>query len=650
MRLSAGAGAATGPPIVRHRSSSLFTGGVIVFLGLVGILGMHGRGIFRRPLVRVAYNHFPPYLDEGPHGIPVGFAADIFAQAARQAKVDIQWVKIEGSADQAFSEGKADLYPLMTVTPERESRFYMSAPWWENQFALITTRGREIHDAAGATGKVIATRAGVIQALSVRLYPGARLIEMGTMEEMEEALCDKRVDGFFSDMRLLQALLMQRTTGCAGQTLYAVSVPDSRLFLGTGSTKAAAFANDRIFREIAKLALDGTLSRTAANFGIFMPYDTARLKRVVDAERHENQMAWGLVATLVILFLSVIQTNMVRRSRRVAEAAQAEAREMQDRFSEFMKHTPTIAFIKNEHRKVVYSNEEFWDRQGAVANWSLSGGEEGSIGQKLCLRDEEVLEFGRTVEVTETLDDPAGISRHFLVLKFPFQGGAGTRLLGGIGLDVTARLKAEKELEYQAKSDLLTGLPNRRSFMQVLETALAKGYPRKERIAVGFIDLDGFKRVNDSMGHEAGDDLLKLVAARLNQVGRESGIIARLGGDEFTFFLAEGFPNEIERTTTAMLRAFNAPFRVGGREIVISASFGVSLFPDHGNTATQLLRNADAAMYLAKQNGKGRIEFWSGPRGVEENIAEETDWGALSASHPLALALNGATDVSLRPL
>jgi diguanylate cyclase (GGDEF)-like protein len=633
MRFSAGTGAATDPP-TRRRLSPLFAGGVIAFLGLIGFLGMHGWGIFRRPLVRVAYNHFPPYIDLGPNGVPVGFAAEIFAEAARQAKVDIQWVEIEGSADQAFSEGKADLYPLMTVTPERETRFYMSAPWWENQFALISTKGREIQNAAGATGKVIATRAGVIQALSARLYPGARFIEMGTMEEMEAALCNKRVDGFFSDMRLLEAQLMQRATGCADQALYAASVPGSRLFLGTGSTKAAAFANDRIFREIAKLALDGTLSRAAANFGIFTPYDTARLKRVVDAERHEVQMAWGLLATLVVLILSVIQTNMVRRSRRVAEAAQAEAREMQDRFSEFMKHSPTIAFIKNEHREVVYSNEEFWFRGGAFANRSLSDGEMGSIGQKLCLRDEEVLDFGRTVEVTETLHDPDGISRHFLVLKFPFQGGGGLRLLGGIGLDVTARRQAEKELEYQAKCDLLTGLPNRRSFTQALEMALAEGYLRKERIAVGFIDLDGFKRVNDSMGHEAGDDLLKLVAARLNQVGQESDVIARLGGDEFTFFLTEVFPNEIQRTTTAMLRAFDAPFRIGGRDIVISASFGVSLFPDHGSTATQLLRNADSAMYLAKQNGKARIEFWSGPRDV------------LSASHPLARALNGDTDVS----
>jgi diguanylate cyclase (GGDEF)-like protein len=640
MRVSVATQPAMHQPVMRFWRICLFTCSVILILALVGVSGMRGWGIFRRPSVRVAYNHFPPYLDNGPHGTPVGFAAEMLTQAARRAKIDIRWVEIKGSADQAFSEGKADLYPLMTVTPERESRFYMSAPWWENQFALISTRGREIRDAAGAGEKVIATRTGVIQTLSLQLYPGARFVEMATLQEMEEALCDRGIDGFFSDTRLLQAQLLERTTGCAGQPLYAVSVPGSRLFLGTGSTKAAASINDRIFREIAKLALDGTLSRSAASFGIFAPYDTARLKRVVDAERREARLAWGLAVTLLILILSVIQTNIVRRSRRIAEAAQAEAKQMQDRFNEFMEHTPAITFIKNEHRRVIYSNEEFWCRREAIATTGLPAGaaeSTGGISQQLFRGDEEVLESGHGVEVTETLRAPDGTNRHFLVLKFPFRGAAGIRLLGGVALDVTARILAEKELEHQAQSDLLTGLPNRRSFMVALGIALEKGYVRNERIGVGFIDLDGFKRVNDSMGHEAGDDLLKLVAARLKTICGDSDIIARLGGDEFTFFLGERFPNGIKQATTAMLRALDEPFQIGGREITISASVGVSMFPDHGSTARQLLRNADSAMYLAKRNGKGRIEFWSGRHDVQPQ-ASERDLSALSASHPLVHA------------
>jgi diguanylate cyclase (GGDEF)-like protein len=127
------------------------------------------------------------------------------------------------------------------------------------------------------------------------------------------------------------------------------------------------------------------------------------------------------------------------------------------------------------------------------------------------------------------------------------------------------------------------------------------------------------------MGHDVGDDLLKQVAARLKHACRESDMVARLGGDEFTFFLAEVFPNAVHQTARAMLNALEKPFSIGGREIVISASIGVSLFPDHGSTAMQLLRNADYAMYLAKRNGKGRIQFWSPLQDAPDQSAEERE-------------------------
>jgi diguanylate cyclase (GGDEF)-like protein len=625
MTVSAGSGSSEDSQRVWFRRYWLFAVGAILLLCLAAFSGIRHWDFFHRPLVRVAYNRFPPYVDVGPHGVPVGFAVETLTQAARRARVDIRWVEIPGSAEDAFFAGKADLYPLMTVTPERQSQLHMSPPWWENQFALISTSGAEIQDAAAANGKAIATRAGIIKTLSLRLFPGARFVEMTTLQEMEAALCAKRTDGFLSDVRLLQTQLLQRTAGCEGQALYALSVPDSRLALGTASTKAAASANDRIFREIAKLALDGTLSRTAAAWGIFAPFDTARLKQVVDAEANETILTRVLIATLFVLTLSLIQTNMVRRSKRVAESAQADAKEMQDRFNEFMKHTPTITFIKDEQGQVIYSNEEFWCDRESVGNGGPAGWAERSIdeiGRQLILRDEEVLKLGVGVEVTEMLHNRDGTTRHFLVLKFPFRGAAGKRFLRGVALDVTAKVLAKKELEHYAKSDPLTGLPNRRNFMESLETALQKGL-HNERIAVGFADLDGFKLVNDLMGHDVGDDLLKQVAARLKQVCGETDMVARLGGDEFTFFLTEVFPGAIQQITRSMQSALEEPFWFGGREIVISASIGVSLFPDHGATSAQLLHNADSAMYVAKRNGRGRIQHYSRVPGVEQKSGGE---------------------------
>jgi len=590
----------------RRFSRRLRTGCALVALVLVVALSAR-IAVRDKPRVwRVAFNQFAPYVEKGPDGHPVGFAAEVFEEAARRANVKFRWVRIDGGADQAFAEGKADLYPLMTIRSGNAERFYMSAPWWENEFALISTEKRPIFDAAGATGKTIATRLGVVQKLSKTVLPRARLVILPTLDDMEAALCAGTIDGFFSDMRLLQSQLLKRTAACAGQPLHAASVSRSKLYMGTGSTFAASAINDKIFGEIAKLALDGTLARAASKRGIVTPYDTARLKQVVDAEEREHMMAWALGAALVVLGISLFQTRAVRRAKKEAEAAHAHAREAQHRFDEFMKHTPAFTFIKDERRQVVYSNEKFaGKRMGA-----LVGGENG-IPPRLCERDDEAFDSGRGLEVTETLTDSLGRERHFLVLKFPFEDAAGGRYLGGVALDVTARVRAEKELEYHAKVDLLTGLPNRRSYMTC--TGMALGDDQAGGMAVAFVDLDGFKQVNDLFGHEGGDALLIQVAERLRNACRDSDMVARMGGDEFTFLLRGVDPAEAQKRMEAALEVLEQPFAIAGEEIRISASIGVSLSPLHGSALQDLMRKADAAMYSAKRNGKGRVQIWAGP-------------------------------------
>ena len=602
----------------------------VVALAALCIAKVEGWGVFHRPTVRVAYNHFPPYVDKGPNGVPVGFAAEIFAQAAGQAGVDIRWVEIPGAAEPAFDAGTADMYPLMAITAEREARYHMSAPWWENQFALFSTEGRAIRDVAGLKGKVIASRSGFIQGMARKMFPEARMVTMDSLPQIEEALCERKIDGFVSDVRLLQMQLLNRSRGCAGQQLHITYLPKGILRLGTCSTKATASANDRIFREIAKLAIDGTMAHAAAKAGLFIPYDSTELKQVVDAQSRATRMTWILAVTLLVLTLSVRQTVLLRRAKRRVELAQNEAKQMHDWFDEFMRHTPTITFIKDLEGRVVYSNEAFSTRQepfGVIAS-------DGGISERLKDRDEEVLKLGRGVEVMETLHFPNGENRHFLVLKFPFQGVAGTSFLGGVALDVTPRILAEKELELYARSDLLTGLPNRRSFMQELTRAIDGRNRLHQQLAVGFMDLDGFKPVNDRFGHEAGDELLKAVAGRLRLTCRDSDMVARLGGDEFTFFLPGISGPEALQVMVRVLRAIEAPFRVEGEDMCLSASIGLSLFPDHGSSPQQLLRNADAAMYYAKRTGKGKIEFWS--RDLDDPIPTEEPKSDLDvlAGHP----------------
>lgn len=179
--------------------------------------------------------------------------------------------------------------------------------------------------------------------------------------------------------------------------------------------------------------------------------------------------------------------------------------------------------------------------------------------------------------------------------------------------DITDRKRAEQELRYLANYDTLTGLPNRTLLGERLAHALIRARRHGTRVALLFLDLDRFKHVNDSLGHAAGDRLLKAAAARIQANVRDIDTVARLGGDEFTV-VAEDLTgrDEAERLARQLLEAFQQPIGIDERtEIVISPSIGISLFPDHGQVPTDLLKFADTAMYRAKEQGRNTYAFYS---------------------------------------
>jgi diguanylate cyclase (GGDEF)-like protein len=177
--------------------------------------------------------------------------------------------------------------------------------------------------------------------------------------------------------------------------------------------------------------------------------------------------------------------------------------------------------------------------------------------------------------------------------------------------DVTERKALEEQLEYQALHDALTGLPNRALFMDRLDHAVVRAGRREAQLAVLFMDLDDFKVVNDSLGHEAGDKLLVAVAERLRACLRPEDTAARLGGDEFTILLEDltGVGGAI-RVAERIAEALQTAFVLGRREVFVTASFGIALWDEARQSPADLLRNADQAMYRAKHAGKARYEVF----------------------------------------
>jgi len=178
--------------------------------------------------------------------------------------------------------------------------------------------------------------------------------------------------------------------------------------------------------------------------------------------------------------------------------------------------------------------------------------------------------------------------------------------------DITSRKNAEARIRHQAYYDALTELPNRTLLMDRLEMSIVSANRDQQTLALLFVDLDRFKYVNDTLGHEYGDELLVNVARRLLSCVRESDTVARFGGDEFVVLLHNICSGkEAGRIAEKMIQQLSYPFMLAGREIIIGASIGIAMYPSASGSADNLLRNADLAMYSAKQAGRNRYQFFS---------------------------------------
>jgi diguanylate cyclase (GGDEF)-like protein/PAS domain S-box-containing protein len=256
--------------------------------------------------------------------------------------------------------------------------------------------------------------------------------------------------------------------------------------------------------------------------------------------------------------------------------------------------------------------------------WDAANGSPGfpaqEHGERMYAEDRErcqrawrdALEHGEPFEVEYRVGAPLGELAWFSSRAIPVldAGGKAQRMIG-VSQDITARKRREEAVRFLAYHDPLTGLPNRRLLDDRLKQAVHAAQRRHRSLAVMLIDLDGFKRVNDSLGHRAGDSVLREVAERLAGCVRKADTLARQGGDEFAIVVSD-VQSETDCSVVAekILRGLEKDFRAEGESFSIGASMGISLFPADAGDGDALLRNADAAMYRAKQLGRNRYCFY----------------------------------------
>jgi diguanylate cyclase (GGDEF)-like protein/PAS domain S-box-containing protein len=310
-------------------------------------------------------------------------------------------------------------------------------------------------------------------------------------------------------------------------------------------------------------------------------------------------------------------TDSVRTERELQEA--------QTKYGALVEHIPAIVYVDLADERMTTSyvspqieallgitpeeyidDPDLWvthlhpeDRDEAVAAY-LEGrrvGEPFTLEYRLISRDGRVLWFSDSaVVVHDATGEPLYVQ--------------------GVMLDITQRKEAEEQIAFLAYHDKLTGLPNRVLFDELLELSLARARRHGLGVSVISVDIDNFKLVNDSLGHEAGDELIVLLSERLREATRETDLVARPGGDEFLMLLADleltstllgGDPAAFvaESVASRIQASLRQPFEVAGTELYLTASLGISLFPSHGDDAETLLKHADNAMFRSKQVGPG---------------------------------------------
>jgi len=356
----------------------------------------------------------------------------------------------------------------------------------------------------------------------------------------------------------------------------------------------------------------------------------------------------GFVLFLVGWWIPVVPTGLALMGSAAGITSYlAHLEEELKRSKEFLQGVintiPDPIFVKDQSHRWIVLNEAFSRFLGHPLSLLLERSDyeffppdEAAVFQA---QDDWVFSCGKEQETEEKFTDVQGVTHQIATKRSLHRDAAGNVFLVGVIRDITERKRMEEELKqtaaelvrsnaelktsenhlrYLAHHDVLTGLPNRQLFVERLEQALDWARNNHQLVALLYLDLDGFKEINDTEGHDAGDLVLKTVARRLTRCLRGSDTVARLGGDEFTVILPAIPERQIAaRVADKILSTLSEPLTVNEKAVVVTTSIGISTFPSNAEDIEVLIKHADIAMYEAKEIGKNCYKFSEAVRAVE---------------------------------
>jgi diguanylate cyclase (GGDEF)-like protein/PAS domain S-box-containing protein len=313
------------------------------------------------------------------------------------------------------------------------------------------------------------------------------------------------------------------------------------------------------------------------------------------------------------------RTQELTESNQRLKSEMAERKSAEEKYHAIFQDAAVGIFQTAPDGRTLSANPAMAQMHGYDSPEEMTG-EVYDVARQLLVRPCQLQESARVLEEKDAVTDvEVGVLRKDGVNKWCLANVRAVRDTDGKILryegtvqDITERRNAEEQVRYMAYYDALTGLPNRSLLHDRLAKALASARRRQEKVALLFLDLDRFKTINDSFGHSVGDLLLQQLAERLKKWSREQDTLARLDGDEFVVVLTA--VKDIADAAVAadrLMKAMSTEFTVQGHLLTVSCSLGISVFPDHGSDGEALIKNADAAMYCAKDHGRNNLQFFT---------------------------------------
>ncbi len=564
-----------------------------------------------------------PYEWIDGNGAYRGIAAELVELMGKRLNIGITLVPTKDWKEsiETIKAGKAHLLAFLNQTPERDEWLDFTDPYFTDPNVFITREDHDfIVDPERLSSEKIVFPAGTSMEERIRSrYPSLSVLIVGTESEALRAVIDRKADMTLRSLTI--AAYTIRKEGLFSLKI-AGQLPDMTNSFRMGIAKDLVPLRDILNKAVATITpqdvqaavnrhiaievrsgIDYFLLLRAAGFfalllafGLYWNLRLGRLNRKLKAREAE------LVA------LSGTLEEDVKARIHLETKLQAEAEHLRL----IIDTVPAYIYAKDGSGRFILANKAMADLFGVTPEEATgkTNRDYGATEEQTALyrqQDQQVLQSGKPLFIPEEESmRPDRTPGWFQTTKIPYRHPEGDApAILGVSIDITERRTNDEKIRYMAQHDGLTGLPNRALFSDRFGQALALARRNSTRLVVFFIDLDGFKPVNDTHGHAAGDAVLQETARRLSASVRSSDCVGRIGGDEFVLFIQDAATAEDAKLVAEKIDAgIRQPFLYEGLSLNLAASIGYAIFPEDGNDENTLFQKADAAMYEAKRLAK----------------------------------------------